>query len=101
MDNNPTAVAVNPIHTLLNEMAYEILIVHKKAKEYSRMLEQMLMCPTAMLGKDLSWTWANEGRNEFIRAMINGAHKHMNQKPKDNTIKKVKRSRKEVVGENN
>ncbi len=99
MDNKAPTPPTNPLITLLNEMCYEILISHKKGKEYTRMIEQMLMHPVAMLGKDVCWTYAHEGRNEFLRAMLNGANKHMNEKQKDNKVKTVKRSRKAVIKE--
>ena len=82
---------------LFNEMAYEMLIAHKKGKTYVRVLEQMLMNPVAILGKDVRWTDAQEGRNEFIRMFFNAAHHHMNKKEKDSKPKNVKRTRKEVI----
>lgn len=87
----------NEIANLFNEMCYEILVKHTKGATYVRLIEQMLMMPVVMLGKDLCWSQANEGRNEFLRSMFNGAYKCMNAKPKDNKIKKVTRSKKDPL----
>lgn len=79
---------------LFNEMFYELLIKHPKAKQYLRLCEEMLMKPVLPFGKDISWGYGNEGRNDFIRNMINGAHKFMNETTKDEKPKTVKRTRK-------
>jgi len=79
---------------LFNELAYEILIKHPKGQQYIRLFEKMLMMPVLPFGKDISWGYGNEGRNDFIRNMINGADKFMNEQSKNDKPKTVKRTRK-------
>ena len=82
---------------LTREMAYELLVAHKKSETYVKVLKQFLYMPVAIFGKDIAITHGNEGRNEFIRQLFNYAHQHMNEKNKDTKVKTVKRTRKEVI----
>jgi type II restriction/modification system DNA methylase subunit YeeA len=79
---------------LCNELAYEILIKHPKAKQYMKLFEEFLMKPVLPFGKDIAWGYGNEGRNDFIRGLINGAHKYMNEQIKTDEAKTLKRDRK-------
>ena len=97
LPNKPEAPKITvdtKAQNLFNDMCYEILIKHPKAKEYSRLLEEMLMKPVLPFGREIAWGYGNEGRNDFVRNMINGAHKHMNEKQKDSQPKLIKRTRK-------
>lgn len=79
---------------LFNEMCYEIFVRHKKGETYVRIMELMLMRPVAMFGKQIDWTFGNEGRNDFIRNMFNAADAFMNKDQKDtNKVKKVQYKR--------
>ena len=89
---------INPenINTF-NQMCYELLVAHKNSKQHILLLEELLKRPVAILTKDISITWANEGRNDFIRNMLNSAHHFMNNKQHDDKVKTVKRKRREVI----
>ena len=89
----PPVVVDTKAINLFNEMSYEILSKHPKAKEYLRLLEEFLMKPVLPFGKEISWGYGNEGRNDFIRNMINGSHKFMNERLKTPQPKSTKRTR--------
>ena len=83
------AKAVN----LFNQMAFDLIYTTKNGKQYKEFLQKQLMFPVAILGKDLSITWANEGRNDYIRNLLNGAEQHvidMKNEGKPQTIKRTR-----------
>lgn len=83
---------------LFNQMCHEILIAdEKKGPARIALLKDILMKPVFIFNKDTHLSAGIEGRNEFIRAMINGAHQFMNHKLKDGKVKNVNRTRREVI----
>jgi hypothetical protein len=95
-------IPIEERQNLFNEMCYELFIKHKKGQTYARIMELILMNPVAIFGKEIDWTFGNEGRNEFIRHMFNSTKHFMNKKPTDNKVKKVNRTLKNpALSENN
>ncbi len=81
---------------LFNQMCYELLLTNKNAKVYTELLQKQLMFPVAIAGKDISFTWLHEGRNDFIRNMLNAANKHANdlKEQAEGKPKNIQRTRK-------
>lgn len=63
-----------------NELCYELFTNNVHGKFFITELEKMLKYPVAIAGKDICFTWMNEGRNDFIRMMINGSNLFMQEK---------------------
>lgn len=76
-----------------NELCYAIFQNTKEGQEFLTMCEHKYFYqPTAHPGKEIAWTYFNEGRNEFIRMIRNGMNVFMT-KPLQKMEGKVKRAK--------
>lgn len=70
---SPQAKAELEWHNKFNELCYELFYKNNMGQQFLTMCEhKYFYAPTAFPGKDIAWTWLNEGRNDFIRSIRNG-----------------------------
>lgn len=97
MASSSKEVFEDPAKILFWEMCIEILVKSPKKDRYKELLTKYLFFPVAISGKEISVTWMNEGRNDFIRNMLNGpdnyaAHVKAKAEGKQPSIKRVRKS---------
>lgn len=78
-----------------NELCYKVFFQNPQGVMILEMLEQNYFYQaTAHPGKDTSWAFFNEGRNDLIRGLRDAGRDFMNQELKSEKAKQVKRERK-------
>lgn len=80
-----------------NALCHKLYFANPDGHKFLVMIEQKYFySPVANPGKDIGWAHFNEGRNEFIRSLRDGAQRFMNeqQRPVKAEPVKTKRTRK-------
>lgn len=85
--NNKTQAAhSDPWTERVNQLCYNIYFNTADGKELLQLWQQRyFFSPVALLGKDPSYAFFGEGRNDFIRSISHAAHSFM-QNPENKKI---------------